>query len=118
MIEPTAEQWTDIVEFVRGLPASEVELFRFWPLGATVRTRPGVILLVPAPGVDGRVYGYARDGLVVIAPVTIPHPEHGWGRTRPGEMATAHVAPQQLELVDRGVLDDELVERAIAEATA
>lgn len=86
-------------EWLRSRPEAIQRVAREFPPGCTVRTKPGVILLVPAPGVDGDVVSYYEDGhLGVAAPLSIPHPEHGWGDAEPGERAQAHVDPDLLEL--------------------
>jgi hypothetical protein len=92
--------WEEFAQFVRGRPESVQALMRDWPPTAIVRTRPGVTLLVPAPDVDGTVVSYFENGrLGVAAPITIPHPEHGFGAATPGEMAKAECSPDQLQLV-------------------
>lgn len=86
-------------ELVRSQPPVIQELMREWPPLAVVRTKPDVILLVPAPGVEGTVQSYFEGGsLGIVAPMTLPHPEHGWGDGM-GQMLKAEVSPDQLELV-------------------
>lgn len=119
MAEFTDGQWAEFLEFVRGLP--DVAMLRDFPLGAAVQTKPGVLLLVPAPRVTGHVAGYSEeDGelawLIVTAPMTIPHPVHGWGRGSPGQILRAEIKPEKLTVVDRGPLSEAQIERAITEA--
>ena len=93
----------EFVRFVRSRPPSVQRLMREWPPLAVVRAREGVVLLVPAPGVEGTVQSYFEDGsLGVVAPATIPHPVHGWGDAEPGQMLKATVRPDQLEFVREG----------------
>jgi hypothetical protein len=110
--------WSLFVDFARSRPASVRELMRAWPPLCTVRTRPHVTLLVPAPGVDGRVESYTEDGrLGVVAPITIPHPEHGYGMGRPGMLAKGMCAPTDLVLVDEPIWTRADVARALEQDT-
>lgn len=96
----TAEQEDSLREYAKTLTDRELELLREFPPSSMVQTKPGVILLIPAPGVEGYVVGYTDDGLVmVVAPLTIPHPKYGWGDAEPGALAQADVDPAQLVLV-------------------
>lgn len=98
--------YDELVEFVGALPASLHDLVKDWPPTCVVRARPGVVLLVPGPGVEGIVVSYfepyddlPNGGLGVLGPVTIPHPEHGYGTATPGEPAKAECRPECLEVV-------------------
>lgn len=99
--------WPDFVEFVRERPPSVQALMREWPPLCVVKTRPGVVLLIPAPGVEGVVESYYENGtLGVSAPMSIPHPRHGFhapaaGRDiEVGERVKAqNVRPDVLRLV-------------------
>lgn len=74
------DAWDGFVTWVRNRPPVIQELMREFPL-CLVRTRPGIVLLIPAPGVEGEVNSYFEDGtLGVVAPTTIPHPEYGFGK--------------------------------------
>lgn len=71
--------WDEFVEFVRSRPPAVQALAREWPPGCVVKTRPGVVLLIPAPGIEGVVTSYYENGtLGVDAPMSIPHPQHGF----------------------------------------
>jgi hypothetical protein len=96
--------WEEFAQFVRSRPDSVQALMREWPPMAIVRTRPGVVLLVPAPGIDGTVVSYFESGgLGVAAPITLPHPEHGFGAATPGDLTRAEVSPNQVQLVDEPI---------------
>lgn len=101
-------------EWIRSRPMAVHVLMVAWPPACVVQTKPGVLLLVPAPGIFGEVVSYFEDGtLGVAAPITIPHPEHGFGGAEPGEMATAQVDPVDLVLVREGAVSREDVEEAL-----
>jgi hypothetical protein len=98
--------WEEFVEYVRERPPVIQDLMRQWPPGAIVKTVPGVTLLIPAPGIEGTVNSYFEDGsLGIVAPTSIPHPEHGWGRDEdgtplePGTLVAAAVDPAMLRLI-------------------
>lgn len=56
------------VEWVRGRPESVQRLLRQWPPGTQVKAREGRELVVPAPGMVGRVVSWTEDGdLGVVA---------------------------------------------------
>jgi hypothetical protein len=97
-------QWDEFVEFVRSRPAAIQRLMLIWPPYAMVRAKKDVTLLIPAPGVDGYVGSYVENGnLGIIAPTSVPHPEHGWGKDPetgeplpPGTMLSAECKPEVL----------------------
>jgi hypothetical protein len=96
----TPEQQEELREFIVGFPADKRDLIVDWPPGCIVKTRPGVILLIPAPGVEGTVISYFESGLLgVAAPMTLPHPDHGWGDGAPGKMVKAQIDPTDLEFI-------------------
>jgi hypothetical protein len=104
----TEDQRRDLRAFVEGYPTEGRALIAEWPPGCVVRARPGVVLMVPAPGVEGTVVSYFESGdLGVAAPLAIPHPVHGWGNARPGEVAKAPVSPADLEFVRTGLVTAE-----------
>ena len=103
------------VEFVRSRPPIIQQMMLDRPPLAVVKARSGITLLVPAPGVEGTVVGYVGNGLLIVqAPITIPHPEHGWGTATPGELANARVHPVYLELVRESQWTRADVEAALA----
>lgn len=105
----------ELEAFARSRPESVQALMREWPPGATVKTKPGVVLLVPAPGVEGTVGSYFEDGkLGIAAPASIPHPKHGFGDAAVGEMLSAAVDPTQLVLVREDVCTRDDVAAALA----
>lgn len=107
--------WPEFVEFVRSRPEGVQELMQEWPPLSIVRAIDGLTLLVPAPGVEGTVLSYFEDWrLGIVAPATIPHPEHGWGAIKPGDMLKAAVSPGMLILVREGMWTRADVERALA----
>lgn len=109
-------QWEAFAEFVTTRPANVQALMRDWPPLATVKTKPGIVLLVPAPGVEGHVESYFEDGtLGIAAPLVIPHPEHGYGNASPGDLLCGPVDPEQLDLVSEGEWSREDVRAALAE---
>lgn len=96
----TDPEWDAFVEWVRERPPVIQELMLAWPPLAAVVTKPGVLLLVPAPGVEGSVESWLEDGrLGVVAPLTIPHPEHGFGTAKRGDLVIVRIDPTDLELV-------------------
>ena len=114
MTDEASPSWPLFVEFVCSRPAGVRELLRAWPPLCVVRTVPGVSLLIPAPGVDGRVESYTEDGrLGVVAPITVAHPKHGYGMGRPGMLAKAMCEPAQLVLVGEPVWTRDDVARAL-----
>lgn len=115
MSDETSPTWPLFVDFVRSRPPMVRELMRAWPPLCVVRTRPHVSLLLPAHGVDGRVESYTEDGrLGVVAPITVPHPEHGYGMGRPGMLAKGLCDPSDLVLVDEPYWTRDDVTRALA----
>jgi hypothetical protein len=109
----TPEQRSELREFILGFPEEGRDLIYDWPPGCTVRTRPGVMLLVPAPDVEGEVVSYFESGqLGVAAPLTIPHPVYGWGSGTAGELARAMVDPADLEFVREGAVTRDDVREA------
>jgi hypothetical protein len=114
----TDPNWTEFVAFVRGLPSVVHPLLREWPPLTVVATKPEVELLIPAPGVEGTIQSYREDGRVgVVAPVTVPHPVHGWGslgrEVNEGRLAKALVDPAHLVWVREGRWTRDDVEEAL-----
>jgi hypothetical protein len=86
-----------------------------WPPLCVVRARDEIKLLVPAPGVEGTVQSYSENGdLGIVAPATLPHPEHGWGTVTPGQLLAATVKADWLVLVREGEWSRADVEAAIS----
>ena len=98
-----ARRRREFVRWTQRRPPIVQALMWDWPPLAVVKTRPGIILLIPAPGTEGTIQSYFEDGsLGVAAPMTIPHPEHGWGLGHPGMIVKAKVKPEQLKLIREG----------------
>lgn len=106
--------WNAFRSWVRSRPRVIQALMADLPPTCVVKTRPGISLLIPAPGVEGTVQSYREDGTVgVVAPVTIPHPVHGWGRTHPGEQVLAYIHPAWLVFEREGAFARADVEAAL-----
>lgn len=110
----------EAIEWIRSRPESVQRLMIEWPPMCVVKTLPGVILLIPAPGVEGTVTSYYENGtLGVDAPMSIPHPTMGFkdrfGNDTHGEVIHAmNVDPGQLVLVREGLVTSEMVRGALA----
>lgn len=97
----TPEQ--EAIKWLRSRPPVIQDLLRRFPPQAKVKTKPGVRLIVPAPGIVGVVNSYFEDGMVsVIAPMpkalTSPITK---ATLQEGEMVTGEVSDpdEKLEVI-------------------
>lgn len=111
-------------DWVRERPAEIQKLMIDWPPEATVRAKPGVVLMVPAPGVEGTISSWFESGtLGVDAPLLMTETSPATGETLEAgtTMHAQEVRPDQLELVsyaempDGTIIDPDYI-RAIVEA--
>lgn len=115
-------------EWVRDRPEEVQRLMIDWPPDARVRAKPGVVLMIPAPGVEGRVASWFENGNIGIeAPLAAPAGPNYRGETLPeGEVLRGECSPDQLEIVGyssygeteitpdviRGIVDDDSTTRS------
>ena len=92
------------------------DLARAWPPGSKVTSHEDAPLLIPAPGIVGKVYSYFEDGLIgVLAPMatTLTSPLTG-NTAREGELMKAQCAPHKLVLLEYGPVTPEDIRDALA----
>ena len=115
---------TPFSDWVLGRPKEIQRLMIDWPPQATVRAKPGVILMVPAPGIEGTVTSWFESGTVgVDAPLSRAETSPATGETLEAGavMHACEVEPEQLEIVgfatmpDGTVLDSDCIRSIIEE---
>jgi hypothetical protein len=99
---------TPFSDWVSERPEQVQRLMIDWPPMATVRAKPGEVLMVPAPGVEGEIASWFEDGYVgVTAPLAAAVTSPASGETlEVGEVLRGECDPQKLEIVGYATTPD------------
>lgn len=98
-------------EWVRERPESIQRLMIDWPPEARVRAREGVVLMVPAPGVEGTVASWFEDGTIGVLAGLPAAVKNAAGEELPaGTQLRGQCDPDKLEVVGFATFGETLID--------